>query len=128
MYQENIVPILSWAVKERDAKRKEETKTHTSPKIQKRGVQIKDQNFQSVCPFSPSALNIIPSIRLGFDRVPISCEPLFGLATQVTKVCYTLPTHETPHISLRVGRRRSKFLTMVRIIHLERLESTIGES
>ena len=35
---------------------------------------------------------------------------------------------KTPHISLRIGRRWSKFPTMVRIIHLERLESTIGES
>ena len=35
---------------------------------------------------------------------------------------------KTPHISLRVGRRWSNCPTMVRIIHLERLESTIGES
>jgi len=34
---------------------------------------------------------------------------------------------KTPHISLRIGRRWSKFLTMVRIIHFERFESTIGE-
>ena len=35
---------------------------------------------------------------------------------------------KTPHISLRVGRRWSNCPTMVRTIHLERLESTIGES
>ena len=42
---------------------------------------------------SPSPLNICDSIRSEFDQVPTSCEPLFGSATRVIKVCHTLPTH-----------------------------------
>jgi hypothetical protein len=56
-----------------------------------------------VSPFSPSSLNIIPSIRSEFDRVPISCKPLFGSATKVTKVCNTLPTYELHISALEVG-------------------------
>ena len=41
---------------------------------------------------SPSPLNICDSIRSEFDQVSTSCEPLFGLAIQVIKVCHTLPT------------------------------------
>ena len=44
---------------------------------------------------SPSPLNICDSIRSEFDQVPTSCEPLFGSATQVIKVCHTLPTHNS---------------------------------
>ena len=44
---------------------------------------------------SPSPLNICDSIRSEFDQVPTSCEPLFGLATQVIKVCHTLPAHNS---------------------------------
>ena len=57
----------------------------------------KDQNSLSVSPFPPSPLNISPFKRSGFDRVPTSYEPLFGSATQVTKVCYTLPTQNSTY-------------------------------
>ena len=57
----------------------------------------KTKCFLSVSPFPPSPLNILPSIRTGFDRETTSCEPLFGLATQVTKVCYTLPTQNSTY-------------------------------
>ena len=46
---------------------------------------------------SPSPLNICDSIRLEFDQVSTSCEPLFGSATQVIKVCHTLPTHNSKY-------------------------------
>ena len=77
--------------------RSNEKKRETRPipplkRVEIRGSNKKTKNFLSVSPFAPSPLNILPSIRSGFDRVPTSCEPLFGSATQVTKVCYTLPT------------------------------------
>jgi len=51
--------------------------------------------FQKCESISPSPLNICDSIRLEFDQVSTSCEPLFGSATQVIKVCHTLPTHNS---------------------------------
>ena len=44
---------------------------------------------------SPSPLDIYDSIRSEFDQVPTFCEPLFGSATQVIKVCHTLSTHNS---------------------------------
>ena len=68
-------------------------KTHTSTqKSWNRSSNKKTKCFLSVSPFPPSPLNFLPSIRSGFDRVSTSCEPLFGSATQVTKVRCTLPT------------------------------------
>ena len=61
-------------------------------RVEIRGSNKKTKIFLSVSPFPPSPLNILPSIRSGFDQVPTFCEPLFGSATQITKVCYTLPT------------------------------------
>ena len=61
-------------------------------RVEIRGSNKKTKNSLSVSPFPPSPLNILPSIRSGFDQVPTSYEPLFGSAKQVTKVCYTLPT------------------------------------
>ena len=80
----------SW-IKKRD-------KTHTSTqKSWNKGSNKKTRNSRSVSPFPPSPLNTLPSIRLGFDRVPTSCEPLFGSASQVTKVCYILPTQNSTY-------------------------------
>ena len=77
---------------------KKKTKIHIS--IQKtfaRSSNKKTKDFLCVCPFPPSPLIIISSIRSGFDWVPTTCEPLFGSATQVTKVCYTLPTQNSTY-------------------------------
>ena len=48
--------------------------------------------FQKRESISPSPLDICDSIRLEFDQVPTSCEPLFGSAMQVIKLCHTLLT------------------------------------
>ena len=79
-------------------KKKRETR-HIPPlkRVEIRGSNKKTKNFLSVSPFPPSPLNILSSIRSGFDRVPTSWEPLFGSATQVTKVCYILPTQNSTY-------------------------------
>ena len=66
-------------------------------RVEIRGSNKKTKNSLSVSPFPPSPLNILPSIRSGFDQVPTSCEPPFSSATQVTKVCYTLPTQNSTY-------------------------------
>ena len=79
-------------------KKKEKKETRPIPPLKRveiRSSNKKTENFLSVSPFHPSPLNTSPSIRSGFDRVPTSCEPLFGSATQVTKVCYTLHTQNS---------------------------------
>jgi len=69
--------------------KKRETKPIPPLKIiEIRSSNKKTKNSLSVSPFS---------IRSGFDRVPTSCEPLFGSATQITKVCYTLPTQNSTY-------------------------------
>ena len=95
------ITLSSWSVG-RLLKKKLEQKKKTRPipplkRVEIRGSNKKTKNFLSVSPFPPSPLNILPSIRSGFDRVPTSCEPLFGSATQVTKVCYTLPTQNSTY-------------------------------
>ena len=75
--------------------------------------KMTQKHFQKCESISPSSLNICDSIRSEFDRVATSCEPLFGSATQVIKVCHTLPTHNSiyqPYIRKKVV----KFLTLVR--------------
>ena len=54
--------------------------------------------FQKCEFISPSPLDNCDSIRSEFDQVPTSCEPLFGSATQVIKVCHTLPTHNSRNL------------------------------
>jgi hypothetical protein len=84
--------------RERDmTKEKEEDKDPYLPSKKCKIRSSKTRNIPSVSPFPPSPSNILPSIRSGFDQVPISCKPLFGLATYVTKVCYTLPTHKSTY-------------------------------
>ena len=81
-------------------KKKEKRETRPLPPLKRveiRSSNKKTTNVLSVSPFPPSPLNTPPSIRSGFDRVPTSCEPLFGLATQITKVCYTLPTQNSTY-------------------------------
>ena len=89
---------------QRSNERKKEKKKETRPipplkKVEKkiRSSNKKIKSSLSVSPFYPSPLNILPSIRSGFDRVPTSCEPLFSSATKVTKVCYTLPTQNSTY-------------------------------
>ena len=57
--------------------------------------KMTQKHFQKCESISPSPLNICDSIRSEFDQVPTSCEPLFGSATQVIKVCHTLSTHNS---------------------------------
>jgi hypothetical protein len=68
--------------------------------VQKKGFNKMNQKcFQKCESISPSPLNISDSLRLKFDEVPTSCEPLFGSATQVIKICRTLPTHNSRYQS-----------------------------
>ena len=67
-----------------------------SKRVQKRSSNKMTQTYFQKCEsIYPSPLDICDSIRLEFDQVPTSCEPLFGLATQVIKVCHTLPTQNS---------------------------------
>jgi hypothetical protein len=102
--------VISLKEREKEMKQKKrgDKDSYISKNLERRSTD-KDQNFPKCESISPSSLNIIPSIRLEFDQVPTSYKPFFGSATKVTKVCYTLSTHETPYISPRVGRRWSKF-------------------
>ena len=84
-------------------KKKKKKEKETSPIPPLKRVQIRSSNKKtksslSVSPFPPSPLNILPFKRSGFDRVPTSCQPLFGSATQVTKLCYTF-SYMKLHIS-----------------------------
>ena len=66
-----------------EAMKERERETRPIPPLKRdeiRGWNKKTKNFLSVSPFPPSPLNTSPSIRSGFDRVPTSCEPLFGSA------------------------------------------------
>ena len=93
------ITLSSWSMghllKKTEAKRRRRRRQDPYLPLRelKLGAQMKRTKcFISVSPFPPSSLNILPSIRSGFDRVHTSCEPLFGSATQVTKVRCTLST------------------------------------
>jgi hypothetical protein len=82
---------------DKEAKKERKRKKETRPIPPLKRVEIRSSNEKtrdvlSVSPFPPSPLNILPSIRSGFDQVHTSCEPLFGSVTQGTKVRCTLPT------------------------------------
>ena len=81
------ITLSSWSMGHLKKKwsRSSEKKRETRPIPPLKRVEIRSSNkktkyFLSVSPFPPSPLNILPSIRSRFDRVPTSCEPLFGSA------------------------------------------------
>ena len=86
-----------YLLKERERERKKEEVpmilSKNSPKEELNNMTQK--HFRKCESISLSSLNICDSIISEFDQVPTSCEPLFGSATQVIKVCHTLPTHNS---------------------------------
>ena len=93
LYPHGVWVIFLKKTRQRNKERKK-NKKETRPIPPLKRVEIRSSNKRTKCflrmsPFPPSPLNILPSIRLGFDWVPTSCKPLFGSATQVTKLCYT---------------------------------------
>ena len=57
-------------------------------------------------------MDICDSIRPEFDQVPTSHEPLFGLAIQVIKLCYILPTHKFHISALEQEEDGQNFMTI----------------
>ena len=89
----------NWTKKHWKKEKEKGDKIHTSVQEswKKRSSNKMTKCFLSVSSFPPSPLNILPSLRSGFDRVPTSCEPFFGSVTQITNVCHTLPTQNSTY-------------------------------
>ena len=92
--------------------KKEEDKTHTST-----------QKCESISSLSPEHFTFH---KIGIWSSTYLLRTTLRFGNTGNQGMLFLP--KTPHISLRVGRRWSNCPTIVRTIHLERLESTIGES
>ena len=117
----------NWTRKQRKKKKNETRPIPPLKRVQIRSSNKKDQR----CSKSESISSLSPE-HFTFHKIRIlSSTNLLQTTIQLSNtgnqgMLHSLP--ETPHISLRVRRRWSKFPTMVRITHLGRLESTIGES